>query len=43
MKKLIILLLLAVIALKVINLIDRPGIKPDVVYPMANQKIEWGK
>lgn len=41
MKKLIIVLLLAVIALKVLNIVDNPRLKADVVYPMVNQRITW--
>ena len=35
--------ILAVIALAVLNLTYQFGPKPDVVYQMANQHIEWTK
>ena len=35
--------ILAVVALAVLNLTFQDGIEPDTVYPMANQKIIWGK
>lgn len=44
MKRLIMIAsILAVIALAVLNLTYQFGPKPDVVYPMANQHIEWTK
>ena len=33
--------ILAVIAMTVLNLAYDDRLKPDVVYPMANQRIEW--
>lgn len=41
MKKLTVLAILAVIALAVLNIVYQPGTTADVVYPMANQHIEW--
>ena len=35
------LAILAVIALAVLNLVYDDSTPPDVVYPMANQHIEW--
>ena len=35
--------ILAVIALAVLNLTYDDTLKPDEVYPMANQHIEWTK
>ena len=39
---LMILSILAVVALAVINLTYDDRIKPDEVFPMANQRITWG-
>lgn len=33
--------IVAVIALAVLNMTYQFGPEPDVVYPMANQRIEW--
>lgn len=42
MKKLIMWIsILAVVTLAVLNLTYKNELKPDVVYPMANQHIEW--
>jgi hypothetical protein len=42
MKKVIMWLsIMAVIALAVLNMTYSFGPEPDVVYPMANQRIEW--
>ena len=42
MKKVLICIeVLAMIALTAINLACSSGPKPDVIYPMANQHIEW--
>ena len=41
MKKLMILAILAVIAMAIIDLTYHETVKPDAVYPMANQHIEW--
>lgn len=38
---LLILSILAVLILAVIYLLYKPGPKPDAVFPMANQHIEW--
>lgn len=40
-KAIMILSLLSVIALAVLNLTWQNGPEPDVVYTMANQRIEW--
>ena len=40
-KAVLVISVLAVIALAVLNIVYDDGIKPDVVYQMANQHIEW--
>ena len=41
MRAAMVISILAVVALAVLNLTYRPATKPDVIYPMANQHIEW--
>ena len=41
MKKVMVITWLAVAALAVLNLTYHPVPDPDVIYPMANQNIEW--
>ncbi len=42
MKKLLMVVsVLALVAMVILNLTYDDSIKPDVVYPMANQHIEW--
>jgi hypothetical protein len=41
MKKLTVFAVLLVIALAVLNIVYQPETTADVVFPMANQRIEW--
>ena len=40
-KAIMVLAVIAAVALGVLNLTYEPGLKPDAVYAMANQHIEW--
>lgn len=41
-KALLILSILAAVAMSVLNLTYDDRIKPDEIFPMANQRITWG-